>query len=465
VKQSSRSGRRRRRRPRRGIVTAAELSIAAVRGYTRASMRRPLTPTAESPLRAAWLGGLLAVTWACTPDPAWPEAESTAASQTTAFQADFVSSEGAARHAENSLGPFSTSTYSPEPDAQSWVLPGCVSHDERLSEVARQIAAHALTGEPPEPLGEMLRQAGVPQVWPRGFTLMSGPDEPAPVAAAEAWLRSVPQTGAWRCGVAVSTGGQPQRKILSVVAVEALADLEPFPRQARVGQWLPVVARLAQPALSARVLVAGPDEAVYALPHSVQGDRLSAQFVAREPGIFHIQVLPDFGAGPRPALEITTFVEVSAPAPEQRRPSRRVQPSPAEAAELFAALNDARARAKLSPLLLDSALTQLAQAHATQMARTETLAHDAGDGPPTQRVGAAELRLQWVGENVAQAMDAEGAHATLWASPAHRANLLHPRFTWVGIGAQPARDGRSIWFCQLFAGGADTAAPEAPGTY
>jgi uncharacterized protein YkwD len=428
-------------------------------------MRRPLHPTAEWPLRAAWLGSLLGATWACTPDPAWPEAESAATFQTTGFQTDFASREGATLRAENALGPFSTSTYSPEPDAQPWVVRGCESHDERLSEVARQVAAHALTGEPPEPLGEMLRQAGIPQVWPRGFTLMSAPNEPAPVAAAEVWLRSVPQTGAWRCGVAVSTGGEPQRQVLSVVAVEVLADLEPFPRQARVGQWLPIVAHLAQPALSARVLVAGPDEAVYTLPHSVQGDRLSAQFVAREPGVFHIQVLPDFGAGPRPALEVTTFVEVSAPAPLRPRSSQGVQPSPAEAAELFAALNHARTRARLPPLQLDSALTQLAQAHAEQMARTETLAHDAGDGSPTRRVGEAELRFQWVGENVAQAMDAEGAQATLWASPAHRANLLHPRFTWVGIGAQPSLDGRSIWFCELFAGGADTTAPFAPSTY
>jgi uncharacterized protein YkwD len=55
-----------------------------------------------------------------------------------------------------------------------------------------------------------------------------------------------------------------------------------------------------------------------------------------------------------------------------------------------------------------------------------------------------------VGENVAYAGSVEQAMAVLEASPPHRANLLNPAFTSIGIGVVE-RDGR-VWVTEVFVG-------------
>jgi cysteine-rich secretory family protein len=47
-----------------------------------------------------------------------------------------------------------------------------------------------------------------------------------------------------------------------------------------------------------------------------------------------------------------------------------------------------------------------------------------------------------MGENVAQADSAEAAHQGLMESPGHRANMLNPKFTHVGIGVAPRANDR-----------------------
>jgi Cysteine-rich secretory protein family len=48
-----------------------------------------------------------------------------------------------------------------------------------------------------------------------------------------------------------------------------------------------------------------------------------------------------------------------------------------------------------------------------------------------RRAGVSVIKL---GENVSQGDSVEAAHAALMASPSHRANMLEPAFTHVGIG-------------------------------
>jgi uncharacterized protein YkwD len=261
--------------------------------------------------------------------------------------------------------------------------------------------------------------------------------------------------------IVIGSGGE---RLLSVVALEVLAELDAFPRQPRLGQWAPLTVHLQQSAASARVFVSGPDRAPYVLPSTVHGGTLRAQFPARRAGSFRIQIVPDFAAGPLPVLEITCFVDVAPPVLGAATLGHSGLASVETArAELYARLNAARVHAELQPLALNPDLARLAQAHAEQMASRLTLAHNVGDGPPTQRVLEAQLAATWVSENLAQAPDAENAHATLWNSPSHRANLVHPRFTSVGIGVARGMDGKALWFCQLFATlteGANSGIPE-----
>jgi uncharacterized protein YkwD len=83
------------------------------------------------------------------------------------------------------------------------------------------------------------------------------------------------------------------------------------------------------------------------------------------------------------------------------------------------------------------------------MATTQTLSHDAGDGSPGARIRSAGVAAREEGENVAEAPTVVAAHRALWASPSHRANILHATFTRVGIGVTRDRQG-NVWVTEDF---------------
>jgi uncharacterized protein YkwD len=114
-------------------------------------------------------------------------------------------------------------------------------------------------------------------------------------------------------------------------------------------------------------------------------------------------------------------------------------------------LSVARAAAGQRELARDSRLDQVAVAHSSRMNRTQTLAHDAGDGNPDERLHAAGLDVGIAGENVARASTLAQAHRALWDSPSHRLNMLRPEFQRVGIGVTHGQGG-DVWVTEIFTG-------------
>jgi hypothetical protein len=62
-------------------------------------------------------------------------------------------------------------------------------------------------------------------------------------------------------------------------------------------------------------------------------------------------------------------------------------------------------------------------------------------GTPTDRVRRSGALVSAAGENIAEAPTPEIAHEGLMSSPGHRANMLRPDYTHVGIGARKGADG------------------------
>jgi uncharacterized protein YkwD len=102
---------------------------------------------------------------------------------------------------------------------------------------------------------------------------------------------------------------------------------------------------------------------------------------------------------------------------------------------LLAAMNRARAAHGLAPLQTDATLTRAARAHSLDMLRRGYFAH----GNFGARVHAFGARARFLGENLAWGSGSYGSAAhvvRMWlASPDHRANLLRPSFTRVGLAA------------------------------
>ncbi len=102
---------------------------------------------------------------------------------------------------------------------------------------------------------------------------------------------------------------------------------------------------------------------------------------------------------------------------------------------LLSAMNSARTAHGLQPLRADNRLERAARGHSSYMLRTGRFAH----GAFARRIRRVGVHAPRIGENLAWssgALTAAQAIVSMWlASPEHRANLLHPGYRLVGVGA------------------------------
>jgi uncharacterized protein YkwD len=118
--------------------------------------------------------------------------------------------------------------------------------------------------------------------------------------------------------------------------------------------------------------------------------------------------------------------------------------------DLLQLANHSRHQAGVSPLKLDSGLSEAARAHAVAMMDAQKLSHQfAGESALPQSLAlTTNLQLDQEGENVALDHDAEHGHEHLMLSPPHRANLLNPAYNVVGLGV--VRSGDRLYIVQDF---------------
>jgi uncharacterized protein YkwD len=110
-------------------------------------------------------------------------------------------------------------------------------------------------------------------------------------------------------------------------------------------------------------------------------------------------------------------------------------PRPELEAQMLELLNQERASVGLSPLQMDSALTEVARAHSADMFARGYFAHTSPEGAtPFDRIQEAGIPYFTAGENLAHAPTLAIAHNGLMNSPGHRENILRPEFGRVGIG-------------------------------
>lgn len=115
--------------------------------------------------------------------------------------------------------------------------------------------------------------------------------------------------------------------------------------------------------------------------------------------------------------------------------------------------NRERARAGLPPLAADPLLTAAAQAHSADMVARDFYSHTApGGSQPWDRAAAAGSTRRSIGENIACGQRSPGEVVEGWMnSPGHRANILKPGFTHLGVGFAGGGRAGTYW-TQLFGG-------------
>lgn len=118
---------------------------------------------------------------------------------------------------------------------------------------------------------------------------------------------------------------------------------------------------------------------------------------------------------------------------------------------MIALINQARVKAALSPYTVNAKLMTLAQERAKALAMGPFTSDMPLYGWPAQMEQSAGIRAQGLGaENIAEAGSVHQAFDLLMASAPHRANILNPYATQIGVGVSSWRSGVAI--SELFIG-------------
>ncbi len=104
--------------------------------------------------------------------------------------------------------------------------------------------------------------------------------------------------------------------------------------------------------------------------------------------------------------------------------------------QLIAMTNDERAQNDVGQLTENTQLDAAAQAKADDMAAKGYFAHQSPDGrQPWDFISASGYDYQYAGENLAvRFVDSKDVVDAWMASPTHRANIVKPQYTQIGIG-------------------------------
>ncbi|MCX7593286.1 MAG: CAP domain-containing protein [Fischerella sp.] len=122
--------------------------------------------------------------------------------------------------------------------------------------------------------------------------------------------------------------------------------------------------------------------------------------------------------------------------------------------------NQERAKAGLQPLKGNAELDYAADKYAEEMSERGILSHTGPDGSlPWDRAKAVGYEAQTMGENIAAGQETPEQVVQAWMnSPGHRANILNPDFTELGVGFH------NNYWGQLFGSGDTNPASYIPSS-
>jgi len=231
-----------------------------------------------------------------------------------------------------------------------------------------------------------------------------------------------------RFGVCLSPSGNSASLVLGAQEM----NYETIPRDYEVGQRVTLRGRLGSRYKLAHVYLTKPDGTVEERP--VAGTTIDADFPLATLGYYRLEVMGDGPTGPVIVANMPLYVGVSEPTIRDNA-GTVVDPDVAER-RMFELLNDARKAAGVAPLAPDAELRRIASGHTEDMIDHDFFGHvSPSHGTPQDRATQSGILVSQFGENIASASTPEQAHTGLMESPGHRANMLSPNFTHVGIAA------------------------------
>ncbi|MDU2063840.1 MAG: CAP domain-containing protein [Sporomusaceae bacterium] len=173
----------------------------------------------------------------------------------------------------------------------------------------------------------------------------------------------------------------------------------------------------------------------------------------------HSDHQPSAGKGSTQATSAAEDTAATTSTTTTTKPSSNITTSTASTGSVQAAeaqavslMNADRKANGLAPLAVDSRLTVLGENYAKDMIARNFFAHVNPEGQsPFDRMKAAGITYKAAGENLAINQTIAAAETAFMNSSGHRANILNPNYTNIGIGV--AYDGKGdVYVVQEFIG-------------
>lgn len=257
-----------------------------------------------------------------------------------------------------------------------------------------------------------------------------------------------------RIGVGVDRTGD---LMYAVVALqETHVALERVPRRLEAGASTAVEGKLTGRYRDARVVVTSPDGKVAEQEPSARKGWVRGKIACARSGKYQVEVMAEDVHGTAVLANFPIYCAVDPPALAPRAAGTHVGRASADRVEkeVLALVNRDRAAAGLQPVVWDERLAAIARAHSRDMAEHDYVGHvSPRTGTALDRVRKGGLDPGLVLENVALALSAQEVESGFMSSPGHRANVVEPRATRLGVGVTPGTPVSGavpLYFTQVF---------------
>ncbi len=317
--------------------------------------------------------------------------------------------------------------------------------DPRLAAAARDLATTLTGDEPPayDLIEFALQHHGIIEPSPHLVVVEMTPGgEDALVDELRAKLPAVLAEGKYRrFGAGFADTGTTRRVVIALQ--ESWVDTDPVPRALPSGGAAELRGRLLFPYRDAHVVVTPAAGKVQTLPLVREADGGFRTWIRCErDGRYQVEIGGEDKLGAEVLANFPVYCGSAPPTEVVLRGDVGVVRSGNEAEErVFALLNADRVEHGLAALQWDGRVAAVARAHSQDMFDHDFVGHvSPTTGSAGDRLRRAKIGTATVLENVARAYSPEEAQRGLMGSPGHRANILSPEATHVGIGIVLGRE-------------------------
>lgn len=273
------------------------------------------------------------------------------------------------------------------------------------------------------------------------------------------FLATIANREFFNCGVGVADFKE-KKKIATIVCSKRVIEAMDLPKIMNEGSYLNLEFGIIEGYKEPLIYISPPSGDVKKVVPAVgeKGKFTYSYELSGGEGKYLVQIIVRGKNGVEPVFLIPVYVSVS-PADIEKEITSYIDIedntkhvlTDAAREMLLKAINFERKKINLPPLKTNLSLEKIAYSKAKAMAEKQLFGHEVENLEIERLMRSKNIAFYKVAENIGLNSSPRMAHFLFMSSPAHRANILNPIFTEVGIGIYKTGDEDPQWYiCEIF---------------